>query len=110
MRLSVILPCFNGAATIAVQLEALTRQTWSDGWEVVVCNNGSTDASMAIVAEYRDRLPGLRIVEVHEGTGPAEQRPRLAPEANQSNHRIDELDAQYDWQARIDAGLIGISR
>jgi glycosyltransferase involved in cell wall biosynthesis len=70
LRLSVILPCFNGAATIAVQLEALTRQTWSDGWEVVVCNNGSTDGSMAIVARYRDRLPGLRIVDVYEGMGP----------------------------------------
>jgi len=28
MKLSVILPCFNGAKTIAVQLEALARR-WS---------------------------------------------------------------------------------
>jgi hypothetical protein len=39
-----------------------------------------------------------------------EQRPRLTPEANWSNHRADELDAQLDWQARIDAGLIKVTR
>jgi glycosyltransferase involved in cell wall biosynthesis len=66
MKLSVILPCFNGAATIAVQLEALTRQHWPGGWEVVVVDNGSTDHSMAIVERYRDRLPGLRIVPAHK--------------------------------------------
>jgi cellulose synthase/poly-beta-1,6-N-acetylglucosamine synthase-like glycosyltransferase len=65
MKLSVILPCFNGADTIGVQLEALTRQYWDD-WEVVVVNNGSTDHSMEIVRAFRTRLPRLRIVEAHE--------------------------------------------
>ncbi|HEY6882264.1 MAG TPA: glycosyltransferase family A protein [Polyangiales bacterium] len=65
MKISVILPCFNGADTVGVQLEALTRQHWND-WEVVVVNNGSTDRSMEIVAAYADRLPKLRIVEAHQ--------------------------------------------
>lgn len=70
MKLSVILPCYNGAATIAVQLEALTRQQWQGEWEVVVVNNGSTDNSMEIVESYRDRLPQLRIVEAYHAPGP----------------------------------------
>ncbi len=70
MKLSVILPCYNSAATIAVQLEALTQQAWSGGWEVVVSNNGSTDDSMAIVERYRDRLPELRIVNAYVPPGP----------------------------------------
>ena len=65
MKLSVILPCFNGAETIAFQLEALTRQHWPAGWELIVVNNGSTDKSMKIVEAYRGRLPGLRIVQAH---------------------------------------------
>jgi glycosyltransferase involved in cell wall biosynthesis len=65
IKLSVILPCFNGAATLAAQLEALAMQQWSKPWEVIVANNGSTDGSMAIVEQYRDRLPHLRILEVH---------------------------------------------
>jgi GT2 family glycosyltransferase len=70
MKLSVILPCFNGAATLAVQLEALARQVSRHAWEVVVVNNGSTDDSMQIVAGYAGRLPGLRIVEAYDGDGP----------------------------------------
>jgi glycosyltransferase involved in cell wall biosynthesis len=70
MRLSVILPCFNGAETIEVQLKALTQQQWSDGWEVIVSNNGSTDESMAIVERYRDRLPNLRIANAYTPPGP----------------------------------------
>lgn len=65
MKLSVILPCFNGADTIAVQLEALANQQWSEPWEVIVSNNGSTDESMAIVERYRNRLPNLLIVDAH---------------------------------------------
>ena len=65
MKLSVILPCFNGTSTITVQLDALTRQHWPGGWELIVVNNGSTDSSMDIVERYQGRLPGLRIVEAH---------------------------------------------
>ncbi|MDB5884515.1 MAG: putative b-glycosyltransferase, Glycosyltransferase Family 2 [Polaromonas sp.] len=65
MKLSVILPCFNGEATLAVQLEALTVQDWPGGWELIVVNNGSTDGSMAMVELWRDRLPGLKIVQAH---------------------------------------------
>jgi GT2 family glycosyltransferase len=70
MKLSVILPCYNGEATLATQLEALARQTWQGDWEVLVCNNGSTDRSMDVVRGYVGRLPGLRIVEAHQGSGP----------------------------------------
>ncbi|MDB5931463.1 MAG: putative b-glycosyltransferase, Glycosyltransferase Family 2 [Polaromonas sp.] len=65
IKLSVILPCYNGAETIAVQLEALASQHWPGGWELIVVNNGSTDASMQIVEGYRSRLPELKIVEAY---------------------------------------------
>jgi cellulose synthase/poly-beta-1,6-N-acetylglucosamine synthase-like glycosyltransferase len=65
VKLSVILPCYNGAATIAVQLDALTRQHWPGSWEIIVVNNGSTDSSMEIVDRYRARLPPLAIIEAH---------------------------------------------
>lgn len=65
MKLSVILPCYNGAKTIAVQLEALAHQSYTGSWELVVVNNGSTDRSMEIVASYRDYIPDLRIVEAY---------------------------------------------
>jgi hypothetical protein len=36
IKLSVILPCFNGAETITAQLEALANQQWSEPWDVIV--------------------------------------------------------------------------
>jgi GT2 family glycosyltransferase len=65
MQLSVILPCYNGSRTLAVQLEALTGQHWPGGWEVVAVDNGSTDDSVEIVRRYQDRLPGLKIVQAY---------------------------------------------
>jgi len=65
VKLSVILLCFNGSATLAVQLEALTRQQWRDGWEVVAVDNGSTDDSVDIVRRYQDLLPDLKIIQAY---------------------------------------------
>ena len=70
MKLSVILPCYNGGATIAVQLDALASQTYSGEWELIVVNNGSTDNSMESVQAYHDRIPNLRIVDAYEPPGP----------------------------------------
>ncbi len=64
MRLSVVLPCYNGAATVGLQLEALARQVWDD-WEIVFVDNGSTDGSRAVAESFRTRLPNLRIVQAH---------------------------------------------
>lgn len=69
MRLSVVLPTLNGAETIAEQLEALARQEWEDGWELLVADNGSTDATLEIVESYRDRLPALLVVDASDRRG-----------------------------------------
>lgn len=69
MKLSVVIPCLNAAATIGVQLEALARQHWDQEWEVVVADNGSTDDSRDIIESYRDRLPNLRIVDASARRG-----------------------------------------
>jgi GT2 family glycosyltransferase len=70
MKLSVILPCYNGADTVAVQLEALANQQWSGPWELIFVNNGSTDQSVEIVERYRNRFPELRIVDAYTPPGP----------------------------------------
>jgi glycosyltransferase involved in cell wall biosynthesis len=63
VELSVIIPCLNAEGCIATQLEALAGQQWSKSWEVLVSDNGSTDNSMQIVAAFKHRLPGLRIID-----------------------------------------------
>jgi glycosyltransferase involved in cell wall biosynthesis len=69
MKLSVIVPCLNGAATIATQLEALANQHWCGTWEVIISDNGSTDGSLAIAERYRQRLPAFQIVDSSDRYG-----------------------------------------
>jgi glycosyltransferase involved in cell wall biosynthesis len=71
MKLSVIIPCLNEAEYIGAQLEALANQQRSEPWEVIVSDNGSTDRSLAIVEEYKTRVPNLRIVDASDRRGQA---------------------------------------
>ena len=74
MRLSVIIPCLNAANTIGGQLEALANQDWSEPWEVIVADNGSTDDSVRIVERFRERVPKLRTVDSSDRRGAAYAR------------------------------------
>lgn len=74
MKLSVIMPVYNAAETVGVQLEALARQRWDEPWEVIVVDNNSRDGSLAVVERYRERLANLRIVAARDKQGPAYAR------------------------------------
>lgn len=69
MKLSVVIPCRNAAATLGQQLEALSRQQWADGFEVIVVLNHSTDDSASVVSKYTDRFTSLRLITANEGHG-----------------------------------------
>jgi glycosyltransferase involved in cell wall biosynthesis len=63
---SVVMPVLNGAATLPQQLEALAGQSYRGPWELVVADNGSTDATADVVREWTGKLPCLRLVEASE--------------------------------------------
>jgi glycosyltransferase involved in cell wall biosynthesis len=69
VKLSVIMACFNGADTIATQLDALAQQQWSEPWELIIADNGSTDNTLAIVGRYQERIPHLRVVDASARRG-----------------------------------------
>lgn len=68
-KLSVIIPCYNGAATLATQLESLSRQTWSEPWELILSNNRSTDNSADVARQFADRFEYFRIIDADERQG-----------------------------------------
>jgi len=51
---SVIMNVRNGALTLRAALQSVMHQTFPD-WELIVWDDGSTDESAAIVAEFSDR-------------------------------------------------------
>jgi glycosyltransferase involved in cell wall biosynthesis len=70
----VIIPVRNGARTLPQQFEALTTQGYSGAWELVVADNGSTDATRAVCASWSDRLPQLRVVDASDLAGSSHAR------------------------------------
>ncbi|MEI4488008.1 glycosyltransferase family A protein [Frigidibacter sp. MR17.14] len=57
-RFSIVLPCFNAAATIGATLASLQAQSVSD-WEAIFVDDNSTDQTLQILAEaaaFDDRL------------------------------------------------------
>ena len=54
-RVSVVIPVFNGAATIAACLQAVLGQTGHDS-DVIVVDDGSSDATVDVVGRFPVRL------------------------------------------------------
>jgi glycosyltransferase involved in cell wall biosynthesis len=71
---SVVLPLLNAAPVLDQQLQALAGQTYTGAWELVVADNGSTDASLDVVERWRERLPALRVVDASDRGGAAAAR------------------------------------
>jgi glycosyltransferase involved in cell wall biosynthesis len=60
--ISVLLPTFNGARFLRAALDSLVAQQDPGALDVLAVDDGSTDATLAILEEYTSRLP-LRLVE-----------------------------------------------
>lgn len=69
MELSVVVPAKNVAATLAAQLDALVHQHWDGAWEVLVVENGSTDGTADIAADYARRFDRVRVIQATGGAG-----------------------------------------
>lgn len=71
--LSIVVPVYNAAETIAGQLDALATQTYSGETEIVIVDNRSTDASVSVALTYASRL-NLRVVSADKEQGVAHAR------------------------------------
>ena len=89
-RVSVIIPAYNAAATIAGTVEGVLAQTFKD-IEIVCVDDGSTDRTRAIVEGYAGQV---RIVD-QANSGPAAARNSGA--RNSSGEYLAFLDADDVW-------------
>ena len=71
---SVVIACRNAADTLGIQLEALSHQTYSGDWDVIISDNGSTDHTRLVVRRYEGILPGLQVVDSSNRPGAGHAR------------------------------------
>ena len=89
MSVSVVIPAYNAMDTIAEALESLCAQTLTD-WEAIVVNDGSTDDTAVIVADFAARDGRIRLVN--------------QPNAGGGSARNKGIElAQYEWLLFFDA-------
>ena len=70
-KVSILLPVFNAASTLAVCLRSVYRQSLAD-WECVVVDDGSTDGGTQIAQQAAARDPRFRVFAgPHRGLVPA---------------------------------------
>jgi glycosyltransferase involved in cell wall biosynthesis len=89
-RISVIIPCHNGAAYLAEALDSVFAQT-EPAFEIIIIDDGSTDDSANVAKRYGDRV---RLVsQSHQGISAA----RNAGLALAAGDFIAFLDADDLW-------------
>src|SRR6476469_9739853 len=69
--LTVVIAARDAQATLGEQLDALSAQEWDGAWEVLVVDNGSSDATCPMVEAAAATWPALRLLVATDGVGPA---------------------------------------
>ncbi len=93
---SVIVPAWNSARTIAATLDSVAAQTLQP-LEVVVTDDGSSDGTAAIARSFAGRLPRLRVLQ-QSRRGPSAARNVAI--ASCSGEFVAPIDSDDVWKPR----------
>jgi GT2 family glycosyltransferase len=68
---SIVVPCYNSAATLCDTLESVINQVYAD-WEVIVVDDGSRDDSLRVILTYVSKDKRIRhVTQANQGLGAA---------------------------------------
>lgn len=59
-RFSIVMPAYNAAETLGESIGSVLAQTSGD-WELVITDDGSTDATRAVCDRYAEKDPRIRV-------------------------------------------------
>lgn len=71
---SVVIPAYNAERTLDAQLSALEQQADAPPHEILVCDNGSTDGTAALVRRWTRSHPHIRLIDASRRRGPSAAR------------------------------------
>lgn len=105
---SVVMPVLNAEQTLMAQLDALAQQDLDADWELVVADNGSTDRSLEITAEWSRRTGrSVRIVDASARRGTSHARNRGVAASRGTYIAVCDADDVVEpaWLRKIVEGL-----
>jgi biofilm PGA synthesis N-glycosyltransferase PgaC len=69
--ISILIAAYNEAANIVDTIKSIDRQLYSGELEVIVINDGSTDATASLVAAATANYPWLKLIDLQRNGGKA---------------------------------------
>ena len=98
---SVCFPAYGEEATIAAVLEDASAMLAASGldYEILICDDGSRDRTLAIARELEPRLPHLRVLSNPKNLGIRATFERLYAEARKDLVFLNSTDGQ--WPTRV---------
>jgi glycosyltransferase involved in cell wall biosynthesis len=103
--LSVVVAVYNGEAFLDQFFTCLVNQR-IDSMEVIIVNDGSTDRSMEIVENWREKLPQLQVIEQqNQGVSIARNTGLAVATVNISFPDIDDVFKPGMYQRLLDMAV-----
>lgn len=91
---SIIMPCYNSASTIARSIDSILSQTYRN-WELLITNDCSSDNSVEIIDSYMLEDHRIKLYTLSKNSGVAAARNNSLN--NATGHYIAFLDSDDTW-------------
>jgi len=93
--ISLVMPVYNGVELISETINSIISQSYPY-WELIIVNDKSTDNTLEIVNEYKDKDERIKLIDLEENCGgPA--KPRNIGIENSKGNFIALIDADDIW-------------
>ena len=106
VRVSVIMGVYNGEKTLNAAIQSIVDQTMTD-WELIICNDCSTDRTGEVLREWMRREPRIRCLENASNMRLAASLNRCI-EAAEGKYiaRMDDDDISYPERLWLEADFL----
>lgn len=106
VKVSVIMGVYNGEATLNEAIQSIVNQTLKN-WELIICNDCSTDSTEKLIKEWMKREPRILYLENSENMRLAASLNRCIKAASGSYiARMDDDDISYPFRLQMEADFL----
>lgn len=109
IRVSILVAAYNAGEFIAETIQSVLDQTFPD-WELVICDDGSTDATAAIVQNFVDRDTRIKLIHQANAGGAAARNTAFSISRGEYIVLLDADDRILPEKLEIQVGLLDINQ